>query len=590
MSTTVINNIMPANVPKLKQSGVNWVIFQLRFQTAVQGKGLWSHFDGSTPKLMLKLPSVTVSPPSASSSGSVSCAKTSLDFSDASPIAPILLGTTGEILEWEHHENIAHSLLVQQLLNLMLIVVDSQPTVAKMWEAVVKEYTYKGAFSQTHMHQAFLSTCCPRGGDVHNFLADLHAHHAELDAVGISINNNNCRSTILQSLPLSLSNFTSMQLSAACLTVTFGSSGTIDPDLLIIMVSNEWEQTQSYSHSCGKDNLPVDNALSVEGDGKWKGKGKKKGPCWKCGGPHMRQECPELEEKGDEVKVKSESSKSGESANVMASTWDDDNAAFTVEAADDNILTMDDIGSYSNRFEVELEVDIGTSEIEQDLFGKDEGEFAGEPENAWELSVSDDGGNWEVYDTLTLGLQAQVADNISAADLSHECEESVACIEVLKPGSDVVITKSALIERGIGSNLGKAHPSSVIRMTIPCSFNNNGDGFDSNNGTPCVGSLTTLVKPVVTSTVLDISQAPDFDGASNSFPPPKFDVVNGSGSGDGEVTKTMKIEGESMVEDKEQAWEYDKMPFDGIDPAASKLKWGLAIKANVDGTMHHETH
>ncbi|KXN85098.1 hypothetical protein AN958_11702 [Leucoagaricus sp. SymC.cos] len=140
---------------------------------------------------MLKLPSVTVSPLLASSSGSESHAKASLDSSDASPITPILLGTTGEILEWECHENIARSLLAQWLLNLMLIMVDSQPTVAKMWEAVVKEYTYKGVFSQTRMCQAFLSTRCPRDGDMRNFLADLCVHCAELDAVGISINDDN---------------------------------------------------------------------------------------------------------------------------------------------------------------------------------------------------------------------------------------------------------------------------------------------------------------------------------------------------------------------------------------------------------------
>ncbi|KXN89044.1 hypothetical protein AN958_06395 [Leucoagaricus sp. SymC.cos] len=110
-----------------------------------------------------------------------------------------------------------------------------------MLEAVVKEYTYKGAFSQTRMCQAFLSTRCPRGEDVRNFLANLHARRAELDAVGVKINDDDYQSTILQSLPLSLSNFTSMQLSAARLNVAYGGSGTIDLDLLIIMGSDEWE-------------------------------------------------------------------------------------------------------------------------------------------------------------------------------------------------------------------------------------------------------------------------------------------------------------------------------------------------------------
>ncbi|KXN83211.1 hypothetical protein AN958_01725, partial [Leucoagaricus sp. SymC.cos] len=332
----------------------------------------------------------------------------------------------------ECHENIACSVLAQQLPNLTLIVVDSQPTVVKMWEAVVKEYTYKGAFSQTRMRKAFLSTRCPRGGDVCNFLADLHVCRAELDAVSVGINDDDYQSTILQSLPLSLSNFTSMQLSAAHLNVAYGGSGTIDLDLLIIMVSDEWEQTQTYSHSCRKDDVPVYDALSVEGNGKEKGKGKKKGPCWKCGGLHMKRECPELEgEEENKSRAKSESSKWGKSANVMATTWDNNDVAFTVEVIDDDFLAVDDIGGCSNRFEVELEVDsdweaqpivhmVGTSEIkdEKDFFSEDEGEFTGEPDSAWELSVRDDGGNWEVCDTFTLGLQAQVADNISSGVFS----------------------------------------------------------------------------------------------------------------------------------------------------------------------------
>ena len=55
MSNTA-NNILPTSVPKLDVSGANWAIFALCFQTVIQGKGLWRHFDGSSPCLVLSSP------------------------------------------------------------------------------------------------------------------------------------------------------------------------------------------------------------------------------------------------------------------------------------------------------------------------------------------------------------------------------------------------------------------------------------------------------------------------------------------------------------------------------------------------------
>ncbi|KXN87309.1 hypothetical protein AN958_08973 [Leucoagaricus sp. SymC.cos] len=144
---------MPVTVPRLEQSGVNWAIFQLRFQTAVQGKGLWGHFDGSKIWPVLSLPSVTVSPPSTSSPSPAGSGPDSSNTSSTpapdSKAATVLLSTDGKILEWDQNESIAQSLLTQWLPNSTLIVVYCQPSIAKMWAAVMKEYTYKGTFSQT---------------------------------------------------------------------------------------------------------------------------------------------------------------------------------------------------------------------------------------------------------------------------------------------------------------------------------------------------------------------------------------------------------------------------------------------------------
>ena len=50
------NDILPTSVPKLDVSGANWAIFALCFQTVIQEKGLWGHFDGSSPCSVLSSP------------------------------------------------------------------------------------------------------------------------------------------------------------------------------------------------------------------------------------------------------------------------------------------------------------------------------------------------------------------------------------------------------------------------------------------------------------------------------------------------------------------------------------------------------
>ena len=48
-SITALADSLPSSVPKLDSSGLNWAIFSLHFQDAVEAKGYWGHFDGSTP-------------------------------------------------------------------------------------------------------------------------------------------------------------------------------------------------------------------------------------------------------------------------------------------------------------------------------------------------------------------------------------------------------------------------------------------------------------------------------------------------------------------------------------------------------------
>ncbi|KAF9440954.1 hypothetical protein P691DRAFT_685651, partial [Macrolepiota fuliginosa MF-IS2] len=62
-----------------------------------------------------------------------------------------ILGTDGEILDWDRYESLARSLLMTRLPTSTAFIVDELSSVQDMWNAVVSEYTYKGAFSQTRL-------------------------------------------------------------------------------------------------------------------------------------------------------------------------------------------------------------------------------------------------------------------------------------------------------------------------------------------------------------------------------------------------------------------------------------------------------
>ncbi|KAJ8586924.1 hypothetical protein M405DRAFT_713301, partial [Rhizopogon salebrosus TDB-379] len=78
---------------------------------------------------------------------------------------------------------------------------------------------------------------CPNGGDIRQFLDGLRTKREELASVGVSIDEKDYRSTIIKSLPNSLANFASNQLTSAKL---WSPTKTIDPDILISIISEEW--------------------------------------------------------------------------------------------------------------------------------------------------------------------------------------------------------------------------------------------------------------------------------------------------------------------------------------------------------------
>ena len=48
ITTSSLSDTLPSTVPKLDAEGENWAIFYIRFMDAVEAKGFWGHFDGSS--------------------------------------------------------------------------------------------------------------------------------------------------------------------------------------------------------------------------------------------------------------------------------------------------------------------------------------------------------------------------------------------------------------------------------------------------------------------------------------------------------------------------------------------------------------
>ena len=167
--TTALSDSLPSTVPKLDASGINWAIFSVRFRDAVEAKGFWGHFDrSSTTPAMSETPTAD---------------------------------ETAAKNQWEKDERSAKSLLTQKIPDSTLMRIHSKPSVKDRWDAIIKEYTDKGAYAKTDLRTKFLESRCPDKGNVWEFLEGLHVKREELAQVGVDINNKDYLSTIVGSLP-----------------------------------------------------------------------------------------------------------------------------------------------------------------------------------------------------------------------------------------------------------------------------------------------------------------------------------------------------------------------------------------------------
>ena len=216
--------------------------------------------------------------------------------------------------------------------------IHSKKTVRERWEAVVKEYKVKGAYTQTEMRAKFLTSRCPEKGNAKDFLRSLRLKKEELAQVGVKISDEDYMSTIISSLPDTLSNFASMQMSWTMQQ----TSQAMDANTLMTMLLQEAERQnlrmQRRKPGTGKSKEEdKDEALSVSKD---KPRGRKdaegKVLCWNCDEEgHLKSKCPHPKKTKADPKKAAESSdtkKAGTSgtASVVEEASDEDGAWMAV--------------------------------------------------------------------------------------------------------------------------------------------------------------------------------------------------------------------------------------------------------------------
>src|ERR1700678_1757620 len=306
VTTSSLSDTLPSTVPKLDAEGDNWAIFLVRFMDAVEAKGFWGHFDGSS------------SPP-----------VTTTTSSDAEKTA---------LTQWEKDERSAKTLLTQRLPDSTVMEIHSKKTVKERWEAVVKEYTVKGVYAQTEMSAKFLTSRCSEKGNTKDFLRGLRLKKEELAQVGVKISDEDYLSTIISSLPDALSNFASMQMSWTLQQ----TQQSMDASTLMTMLLQDAERqdlrSQRRKQATGKakeDEKSEALAVSTE-----RPRGKRdmsKISCWNCGElGHFSSKCDKpRKSKDSESSVKPDPKKEETSAAAVDSSSDDEGAWAADEIEDD---------------------------------------------------------------------------------------------------------------------------------------------------------------------------------------------------------------------------------------------------------------
>ena len=178
-STTALADTLPSSVPKLDPTGSNWTVFLFRFQDAIDAKGFWGHFNGTS-----KMPEL---PTTGTPSNKELAEKT----------------------QWEKDKRSSKSLLTQKLPDSTMVLIHSKKLVKERWDEVVKEYTLKSEYAKTGLRAKFLGMKYTDKGGVREFLEGLRLKKEELCQAGVEIEENDYFSVIISSLRAAMANFAS---------------------------------------------------------------------------------------------------------------------------------------------------------------------------------------------------------------------------------------------------------------------------------------------------------------------------------------------------------------------------------------------
>jgi hypothetical protein len=266
MTTPSTIELLPSNIPHLETDGLNWAIFTMRFQEAMQVTHCWPYFEGTIPCPSSKNP------------------------------AKVLDDERKNIANWEFKDLAVWYLLSQQLPDSIAIQLHSLTTVKVRWDRLIFEFTAQSIYAQNDLEEAFFNMCCAKGEDIRVFLAALHCKREELVATGVQITQKEYQRTILKSLPDELAEFAAQLLSSA-----WHSGHTLNTDTLINSVIEESEclKNQCVHSQRGqgekKEEELTNEALTAMGS---KGSRRRccKGNCHSCGKPgHWACQCCVLE-------------------------------------------------------------------------------------------------------------------------------------------------------------------------------------------------------------------------------------------------------------------------------------------------------
>ena len=136
MSASTPIEQLPANIPCLEPSGINWAIFSMRFREAMKATRRWGYFDG------------TKSHPEPKDKGNVTDDETEA------------------IEKWDHEDLVARYLLSQHLPDTTAICLSHYKTAKERWEKVNHEFMAKSMYMQKDLEQSFFEMRCAKGADV----------------------------------------------------------------------------------------------------------------------------------------------------------------------------------------------------------------------------------------------------------------------------------------------------------------------------------------------------------------------------------------------------------------------------------------